>query len=47
VRKRGKYYEAIMGLSVLAGSVLGTACGGGSVPQGTGKIPVVGHVFVL
>ena len=36
-----------MGLSVLAGSVLGTACGGGSVPQGTGKIPVVGHVFVL
>ena len=36
-----------MALSVLAGSVLGTACGGRSVPQGTGKIPVVGHVFVL
>ena len=36
-----------MGLSVLVASILGTACGGGNVPQGTGKIPVVSHVFVL
>jgi phosphatidylinositol-3-phosphatase len=47
VRKCCKYHEVILGLSVLTAAVLGTSCGGGSVPQGTGKIPVVAHVFVL
>ena len=36
-----------MCLWVSIASALGTACGGRSVPGGTGKIPVVGHVFVL
>ena len=36
-----------MWVAVLVASAFGTACGGRSVPPGTAKIPVVGHVFVL
>jgi len=39
--------KALMCLAVSIASLFGTACGGRSVPEGTGKIPAVGHVFVL